>query len=136
MLNNLSQLKYIIISVIIFNFVWLGNFDENQLTQAQTEDNKFNKQKCVSELVTKGLKEKEATGWCEYQQECLTQAQGEGLPLEVAESLCDCTLGEFRNHYTLTKFQELNQQAKNNPDINQQLTEVGEVCFEDILFAE
>ncbi len=94
----------------------------------------FNQQQCIQGLVKEDLKPEQASVWCNYTQECLVRSQKEGLPLDTAKSVCDCSIKEFRKNYTTEKFREISQQADSNSKVGRQLREVGEKCFEDILF--
>ena len=101
---------------------------------AQSQKSGFNQQQCIQNLVKEGLKSTQASVWCNYQQECLSESQKEGLPLESANSVCQCTISEFRNKYTTETFKELTQQVNSNKKVARELREVGEMCFEKILF--
>ena len=69
-----------------------------------------------------------------YLQECNAIAMQEGLPETEAEILCNCTLKEFQQKYTLEEFKELNQRSETDSTASDALIEVGELCFEEILF--
>ncbi|MBL1211332.1 hypothetical protein [Geminocystis sp. GBBB08] len=94
----------------------------------------FNQQQCIQGFVKEGLKPEEAAVWCNYTQQCLVRSQKEGLTAEAAKTVCDCSIKEFRKRYTTEKFREISKQADTNAKIGRQLREVGEKCFEDILF--
>ena len=104
------------------------------VTLAQSPKPTFNHQQCIQELVKEGLKTDQASVWCNYKQECLVRSLKEGLPPEAAKSVCDCSIKEFRKRYPTDKFKELTKQADTNPKIAKELREVGETCFESILF--
>lgn len=101
---------------------------------AQSAKPIFNQQQCIQGFVKEGLKPEQASVWCNYTKECLGRSQKEGLPAEVAKSVCDCSIKEFRKRYTTEKFREISRQADSNSKVGRQLREVGEKCFEDILF--
>ena len=103
-------------------------------TFAQSKKSLLNKQQCIQSLVKQGLKSTQASVWCNYQEECLVQSQKEGLPLESSQTVCKCTISEFRNKYSTEKFKELTQQVNSNKKVARELREVGEMCFEKILF--
>ena len=69
-----------------------------------------------------------------YLQECQDTAIAEGLPDIEAESLCSCTLKEFQQKYTLDEFKDLNKRSETDVAASDALIEVGEFCFEEILF--
>lgn len=101
---------------------------------AQSVKPVFNQQQCIQGLVKEGLKAEQASVWCNFKQECLVRSQKEGLPLEAAKSVCDCSIKEFRKRYTTEKFKEVSKQGDSNSKVGRELREVGEKCFEDILF--
>jgi hypothetical protein len=101
---------------------------------AQSAKPVFNQQQCIQGFVKEGLKTEQASVWCNFKQECLVRSQKEGLPAEAAKSVCDCSIKEFRKRYTTEKFREISRQADSNSKVGRQLREVGEKCFEDILF--
>jgi hypothetical protein len=70
----------------------------------------------------------------QYMRECLATSMTEGLTEPDAKKLCDCTLAEFQKKYSLETFKELNAKAKNDETAANQLIEVGELCFESILY--
>ena len=69
-----------------------------------------------------------------YLQECQDTAIAEGLPDIEAKSLCSCTLKEFQQKYTLDEFKDLNKRSETDAAASDALIEVGEFCFEEILF--
>lgn len=69
-----------------------------------------------------------------YLQECKVTAMTEGLPDSEAEILCNCTLREFQQKYTLDEFKDLNKRSETDSTASDALVEVGEFCFEEILF--
>lgn len=136
MLNN-KQKKYSLISFISLISLSLLSLSFSPSIKAQTNNKQaFNQQKCIEKLVKQGLAQNQADGWCLYEKECLVRSQQEGLTFDMAESVCDCSIKEFRKQYTIDKFKELNNAAKTNQEIANKLKEVGETCFEDILFEE
>ncbi len=133
---NYKNYYYYFLLPINLILVNLFSLNTQQLTQAQTTKPTVNQQQCVNNLVKEGLENDEAIVWCDYQEECLELSLDEGLPLYAAQNVCDCTIKEFRNRYTAEKFKELNQQAETDEEVKNNLREVGESCFEDILFAD
>ncbi len=71
-----------------------------------------------------------------YLQDCKDIAITEGLPDIEAETLCNCTLREFQQKYTLDEFKDLNKRSETDSTASDALIEVGELCFEEILFEE
>ena len=71
-----------------------------------------------------------------YLQDCKATAMTEGLPDIEAETLCNCTLREFQQKYTLDEFKDLNKRSETDTTASDALVEVGEFCFEEILFEE
>lgn len=137
MQNRNNKTNYYQISFISLISVGLFSLNFFESTQAQTnKKTTFNQQQCVNKLVKEGLTKNQADIWCNYENECLERSQKEGLPIYAAQSLCDCTIKDFRKTYTAEKFKELNQQAKTDEEIANKLREVGESCFEDLLFAD
>lgn len=96
----------------------------------------FNRQECLQRMAREGLKNDQAAVWCNYEQECLLRAQKEGLPPLSAKSVCDCTIKEFRQKYSPEKFRDLTRRSQRDKKVANQLREVGEACFEKVLFEE
>ena len=72
----------------------------------------------------------------EYLKDCMATSMTEGLGEPEAQKLCQCTLTEFQQRYSLAEFQELNVQAETDPKASNALIAVGELCFESILYEE
>jgi len=72
----------------------------------------------------------------EYATECLQTSMGEGLGEEEAKSLCDCTLNKFQSQYQLEEFKQLTINSRDNKKAEAVLVEVGQVCFEEILYEQ
>jgi hypothetical protein len=70
----------------------------------------------------------------DYRKTCLQRATGEGLPRDVAEDLCNCTIKTFQARYTLSQFQALVQKSKTNKNAQRTLTDVGEACLDEVLY--
>lgn len=70
----------------------------------------------------------------QYMKECIATSISEGLAEPEAKKLCDCTLAEFQKQYSLEAFKELNAKAKTDETAANQLIEVGQLCFESILY--
>lgn len=100
------------------------------------QQNGFDSQKCIQGFVKQGLSNDSARIWCNYKQECLKQSQKEGLPPAAAETVCNCVINDFRKRYNPVEFKKLTEQAKTNRSVAQKLREVGETCFEEVLYEE
>jgi hypothetical protein len=71
-----------------------------------------------------------------YNQECLQTSMQEGLAEVEAKRLCDCTLDEFERQYSLTEFKQLTAASATDKASENTLIEVGQFCFEQILYEE
>lgn len=101
---------------------------------AKAQSVNFNQNTCIQGFVKEGLTKNAAQVWCNHKKDCLNASQSEGLPAKTAETVCDCAITNFRKKYTPEKFADLTTQSKTNPSIKAKLREVGEACFENILF--
>lgn len=72
----------------------------------------------------------------QYLQECMVTAMQEGLAEPEAQQLCDCTLTQFQQKYSLEEFQEISTKSATDETAANALFEVGEMCFESILYEE
>lgn len=72
----------------------------------------------------------------DYSQECMQTSIEEGLAEKEAENLCQCTIKEFQQQYTLKEFKELTAAAATDEAANNSLIEVGQICFENILYEQ
>ncbi|MDJ0533956.1 MAG: hypothetical protein QNJ70_15960 [Xenococcaceae cyanobacterium MO_207.B15] len=85
--------------------------------------------------TTKGVSEAYSPEYAEkYLQDCQETSMEEGLGEFEAKRLCDCTLREFQQKYTLAEFQQLNSAAATDETASNQLIEVGQFCFEELLY--
>ena len=71
-----------------------------------------------------------------FNQECLETSLSEGLDEVEAKRLCDCTINEFERQYSQAEFQQLTAKATTDTAAETALIEVGQFCFEQILYAE
>ena len=71
-----------------------------------------------------------------FNQECIETSLAEGLGEAEAKTLCDCTINEFERQYSQTEFQQLTAAAATDTAAETALIEVGQFCFEQILYAE
>lgn len=70
----------------------------------------------------------------QYLQDCQTTSVKEGLGEIEAKKLCDCTLREFQQKYSLREFKQINIAAATDENASNQLVEVGYFCFEELLY--
>jgi hypothetical protein len=130
------MIKIKLYRLFIVNIIFLLSFNVININSLKAENDDFDMQKCMKKLVKDDINTEEAKIWCNYQVECLEESQAEGLPKEAAKSVCDCTINDYMKKYNIQEFQRLTTQAKTNPDIKAQLREVGEICFENLLYEE
>jgi len=71
-----------------------------------------------------------------YNQECMQTSMEEGLEEVEAKRLCNCTIKEFQQQYSLTEFKQLTAASATDKASEATLIEVGQSCFEQILYAE
>ena len=71
-----------------------------------------------------------------YNQECIQTSIEEGLAAAEAKRLCDCTIDEFEQQYSLEEFQQLTAASGTDQTSQNTLIEVGQFCFEQILYEE
>lgn len=72
----------------------------------------------------------------DYNQECVQTSMTEGLAETEAQQLCDCTLNRFQSKYSLEEFKQITAASVNDKTAETTLVEVGQVCFEEILYGE
>ena len=70
----------------------------------------------------------------QYMKDCIATSMTEGLAEPEAKKLCDCTLAEFQQQYSLEAFKELNAKSETDEMAANKLIEVGELCFEELLY--
>jgi len=71
-----------------------------------------------------------------YNQECIQTSIEEGLAEIEAKRLCDCTIAEFEQQYNLAEFQKLTAASTSDKEAETALIEVGQFCFEQILYEQ
>lgn len=71
-----------------------------------------------------------------YTQECVQTSMGEGLESTEAQKLCKCTLQKFQQQYSQAEFSQLTTASAKDEKSKTALIEVGQVCFEQILYEE
>lgn len=72
----------------------------------------------------------------DYNQECIQTSMSEGLEQTDAQKLCDCTISEFQRQYSMEEFQQLTLASATDEEAETALVEVGQFCFEQILYEE
>lgn len=71
-----------------------------------------------------------------YAQECMQTSMAEGLAEVEAKQLCNCTLDKFQSQYSLDEFKELTANSVSDKKAEATLIEVGQVCFEQMLYEQ
>lgn len=136
MIKNCKAMKnkldyFSLVSIFLLTFASFLN-----LKSVNAQKVVFDEKKCLQGFVTQGLTADKAKIWCNYKQDCLKESQKEGLPVDTAQSVCECTINEYKKRYSIQQFQNLTQQIKTNPAVEEKLREVGETCLDNILFEE
>lgn len=72
----------------------------------------------------------------DYAQECTQTSMEEGLTAKEAQTLCQCTISEFQRQYTLEEFKKLTAASATDETAENTLIEVGQICFESILYEQ
>lgn len=72
----------------------------------------------------------------DYRQSCLQRVNKEGLRGEAARAICNCAINRFSSKYSFAQFRGLVQKAKTNQAAARTLSEVGEACFEQVLYED
>ena len=72
----------------------------------------------------------------DYSQECIQTSMGEGLDEIEANKLCNCTINEFQRQYTLEEFKKLTAASATDETAETTLIEIGQVCFEQLLYEQ
>ena len=72
----------------------------------------------------------------DYNRECVQTSITEGLEETEAQQLCGCTLDKFQSQYSLEEFKQLTAASVNYKQAEATLVEVGQVCFEEILYSQ
>ncbi len=71
-----------------------------------------------------------------YNRECMQTSMGEGLEEPEAKQLCNCTIEEFQRQYSQAEFKQLTTASATDKKAETALVEVGQVCFEKILYEQ
>jgi hypothetical protein len=77
-----------------------------------------------------------ASSFDNYYKECVQRSRREGLTQSVAQEVCTCTIKKFRSLYSIQQFQAIVQKSKNDKVAARRLADVGEACFETILYED
>jgi hypothetical protein len=70
----------------------------------------------------------------DYRQECLQRVKQQKLAEDLALEVCGCTIRQFQKQYSLADFKKIVQKAKTDKASARKLAEVGEACFEQVLY--
>lgn len=76
----------------------------------------------------------QASTFDDYKTNCIQRARQEGLTQEVALEVCNCTIKKFKSLYSLQQFQDVVKKSKTDKAIARRLSDVGEACFESVLY--
>ena len=87
-------------------------------------------------LVPPILAQNSTDAFEKYRKQCLQRVRREGLRGEVGNELCNCVISQFRGRYSITEFQQLVQQARQDKAAARKLSQVGESCFDSVLYEE
>ena len=77
-----------------------------------------------------------ATSFEQYYQECLQRVKKQGLAADVAKDVCNCTIAKFKSQYNIQQFTTIVQKSKTDKTSARQLANVGETCFEQVLYEQ
>jgi hypothetical protein len=72
----------------------------------------------------------------DYMKDCHKSVVARDIPAEEADTLCKCTLNKFQSQYSVSEFQTLVRNSKKDKKAAGKLTEVGNTCFEQILYEQ
>ena len=76
------------------------------------------------------------SSFADYKRDCIEDYRLEGLYPEDIERLCNCAINTFKARFTLEQFKKLTQAANTDAEAENTLIEVGETCFEQILYED
>ncbi len=74
------------------------------------------------------------TSFDQYHRDCMARVQKQGLKADIAKDVCNCTMGRFKTQYNLQQFNAIVQKSKTDKAAARQLANVGEACFEKVLY--
>lgn len=112
-------MKYIYFGLLTLTLLAPGN-----MTVAASSINLKNNNKYPAEFMQ------------DYTQECIQTSMGEGLDETEAQKLCDCTINQFQQQYSVEEFKQLTAASTTDEQAENTLIEVGQVCFEEILYEQ
>lgn len=72
----------------------------------------------------------------DYMKDCHKSVIDRDIPAEEADTLCKCTLNKFQSQYSVSEFQTLVRNSKKDKKTASKLTDVGNACFEQILYEQ
>lgn len=70
----------------------------------------------------------------QYHHDCVARVQKQGLKADIADDVCNCTMGQFKTQYNIQQFNAIVQKSKTDKAAARQLSNVGESCFEKVLY--
>jgi len=79
---------------------------------------------------------KSSNSFEQYHQECLQRVTKQGLTADVAKDVCNCTMTKFKGQYNIQQFKAIIQKSKTEKASARQLSKVGEICFEKVLYED
>ncbi len=79
---------------------------------------------------------KNVNSFDQYHQECLQRVDKQGLTKDVAKDVCNCTMKTFKSQYNIQQFKAIVQKANTDKTSARKLANVGETCFEKVLYEE
>ena len=89
----------------------------------------------AKDLTNSDIQEKYPTKFVQdYSRECIQTSMTEGLGEIEAQNLCQCTIKEFQKQYSLQEFKDLTAASATDETAENTLIEVGQFCFESMLY--
>ncbi|WP_353672969.1 hypothetical protein [Synechocystis sp. LKSZ1] len=70
----------------------------------------------------------------DYRRECLQRVKQQKLSDDIGQEVCGCTISQFQKQYSLADFKKIVQKSKTDKSSARKLAEVGEACFEKVLY--
>ena len=111
----------------IFSVVLISSFNQKSIN---AETPSFDENKCIKSFVSQKLTESQAQAWCDATKECLKQPVITNLPSAIAQDVCSCTIKKSSSLYSIEEFKNIAQKS------DEKLRDIGEMCFEEMLFEE
>jgi hypothetical protein len=75
-----------------------------------------------------------ASSFDDYKVNCMQRVRQQGLTQAVALDVCNCTIKKFKSLYSLQQFQDVVKKSKSDKAVANRLRDVGEACFESVLY--